>query len=111
MTDNHYNRTALPEVAVINVGEPVDAVFSYDKWRIRVYSNDPNPPRFHIIRQGWNASFAIQTGELLECKGDSHPSVLDYMCRSVKVWLDSQSYPLPAITNRENAQSVWEQIH
>lgn len=53
MTDNHYNQTALPEVAVINVGEPVDAVFSYDKWRIRVYSNDPNPPRFHITYQAY----------------------------------------------------------
>ena len=77
-----------------------------------IWSDDHEPPHFHIKRNGWNVSFTIETGEQMEilAKG-SETNVLDYMQANVKRWLDSPSAILPQITNRQNAFAQWMQLH
>ena len=103
----------LVETARINMNETSEKrIFPSDSWEVTILSNDPTPPRFHIRRNNWDVSFAVETGERLQIlHEDTERNVLDYMQANVKQWLDSPSAILPQITNRENASAQWLQLH
>ena len=103
----------LVEIARININENEEtAIFPSNEWEIRIWSDDHNPPHFHIKRNGWNVSFVIENGNVLEVlsKG-TEKNVWDYVCANVEKWLNSPCALLPHITNRENANLQWIQIH
>ena len=102
----------LTEMARINKKETGNCIFPYNTWELKIWSNDHNPPHFHIIRNGWNVSFNIETGKVLqiESKG-SKAEDYNYMISNVNQWLSSQCFMMPKITNRENAILQWEQLH
>ncbi len=103
---------AINEMARINMKENDRCIFPYNKWEIKIWSNDHTPPHFHIIADGWNVSFRIDDGKLLKIESEgSKDSVYEYMTHNVKEWLESPSAILPQITNRQNATAQWEQIH
>ena len=103
----------LTETSRINMNETGGkSIFPSDSWEITVCSNDPYPPHFHIRRNGWDVSFLVETGELLEILHEgTEEDVLHCMQANVKQWLDSPSAILPQITNRENASAQWTQLH
>ncbi|MGM9767007.1 MAG: DUF4160 domain-containing protein [Candidatus Cryptobacteroides sp.] len=88
------------------------SIFPLHAWEVKIWSDDHEPPHFHIKRNGWNVSFTIETGEQMEIlvKG-SETNVLDYMQANAKKWLGSPSAILPQIANRQNAFAQWIQLH
>lgn len=102
----------LDEMARINVNEPQGAIFPYQDYDVHIWSNDHEPPHFHIKRNRWNVSFNIETGEQIEILSQgTEKNVYDYMITNVSKWLDSPSAILPQITNRQNAMTQWMQLH
>jgi opacity protein-like surface antigen len=103
----------LVEMARISVDEGVKgSIFPFNAWEVNIWSNDHDPPRFHIKRNGWNVSFSIETGEQIELISQgAEKNVYDYMIANVPKWLDRPSAILPQITNRQNAMTQWLQLH
>ena len=105
------NQTLLVEMARINMMEQ-KGYFPYNKWEIKIWSNDHNPPHFHIIKDGWNVSFVIETGEIYEIVSEGNKKgIYNYMVKNVQQWLHSPCAILPLITNQQNAMAQWLQIH
>ena len=111
----NYDEASMPltEMARINMKETgKNSIFPYNAWEVKIWSDDHEPPHFHIKRNGWNVSFNIETGELIEIlKRGSEDNVLDYMQANVNKWLNSPSAILPLITNKQNALTQWLQLH
>ena len=55
----NINSDILDEMARINKKETGNCIFPYNAWELKIWSNDHNPPHFHIKRKGWNVSFII----------------------------------------------------
>lgn len=104
-------REMLVEMARINKNETGNSIFPFDKWEVKIWSNDHNPPHFHIICDAWNVSFTINDGEVIESKGNGNKQIFDYMVNNVNKWLLSKCASQPKLTNQENAMLVWEQLH
>ena len=102
----------LVEMARINKRENGRCIFPCNKWEVKLWSNDHNPPHFHIICNGWNVSYTIEDGTRIsiQSKGNEK-NVFDYMENNVRQWLNSKCFAQPKLTNRENAILQWEQIH
>lgn len=100
----------IVETARINVKE--SNIFPYNKYEVKIWSDDHIPPHFHIKSYGWNISYIIETGKQLEIleKGEKK-SVYKYISNYVNKWLDSKCALIPQITNRENAMAQWIQLH
>lgn len=107
------NTEPLVEMARINMKENgKQCIFPYNVWEVKIWSNDHEPPHFHIISKGWDVSFNIETGDLIKIHNQGkEKDVLDYMTSNVKKWLESPSAILPTITNKQNATLQWIQIH
>jgi len=64
----------LQNTTVTETGEVYEIKKLVDKinnLKIHIYSNDHNPPHFHVLTDNINASFNIKTGELI--KGSIDP--------------------------------------
>ena len=111
-TPSHIHTEPLCEIARINVCESGNGLFPYNKWELKVYSNDHTPPHFHVIADGWDVSFKIDNGELLVVnRKGRNDTIYQYMMDNIPKWLEAPAAILPKITNRENANAVWKQIH
>ncbi|MBQ9173781.1 MAG: DUF4160 domain-containing protein [Bacteroidales bacterium] len=111
---NYYDKAEpLVEMARINMKESgKGSFFPFNAWEVKIWSDDHEPPHFHIKRNGWNVSFAIETGEQIEISSQgTEKNVYDYMITNVSKWLDSPCAILPQITNRQNAMAQWLQLH
>ena len=101
----------LNEMARANAGD-TGKIFPFSKYKIYVFSNDHNPPHFHILCEGWNVSFEIEnTGNYKINKKGENISILKYILRNVDDWLDSFSYNVSILTNRQFIMSLWNAIH
>lgn len=108
--NSEVNPGLLMEMARINRRENV--LFPFAGWEIKIWSNDHTPPHFHIMKDGWNVSFEIGTGNLLGVeKSGANQSVYCYMMNNVQEWLNAPCAVQPKLTNRENAMLLWEQLH
>lgn len=106
------NKEALVEIARINLKEIGNVLFPTNKFEIKIWSNDRNPPHFHVICEGWNISFTIEDGRELEVKNiGSHSSTYNYIVKNIPIWLDMPCKIAPKISNRENAFIQWQQLH
>ena len=71
----------------INKKETDRCVFRYNTWKIEILSNDHTPPHFHIISDGWNVSYKIEDGNMLQIEGiGKNDSIFDYMEKHVKAY-------------------------
>lgn len=57
------NMNPIVEMTRLNKREMGNVPFPYNKFNIRIWSNDHNPPHFHVIAEGWDVSFLIENGE------------------------------------------------
>ena len=104
-------KASINEMSRINVKE-FYGYFPYNKFDIKIWSNDHTPPHFHIICDGWNVSYKIEDGNMLQIEGKGkNDSILDYMEQHVKEWLSTKCFVQPKLTNQENAMLQWEQLH
>lgn len=86
-------------------------LFPENKFDIKVRSNDHYPPHFHVLSQGWNISFYIETGELYrynEIGKDRH--LASYIIKNIKEWLKSKSARYPDKTNHDVVLELWNEI-
>jgi hypothetical protein len=56
------NTTVTVSGEVYEIKKLVDKI---NNLKIHIYSNDHNPPHFHVLTDNINASFNIKTGELI----------------------------------------------
>ncbi len=106
------HKNMITEMARINKNEMGKCIFPYSSWELKIWSNDHNPPHFHILCDGWNVSFRIDDGEVLQIEGKGvNASIFEYMRNNVKEWLSSTCFTQPKLTNKENAILQWEQLH
>lgn len=106
----NQTRDLLVEMARINKRETY--LFPYQAWEIKIWSNDHNPPHFHILKDGWDVSFGIETGDMLQIKNrGTNQTAYDYMLANVNPWLDAPCALSSKITNREAAMIVWLHLH
>lgn len=102
----------INEMARINKKETGRCLFPYNIWELKILSNDHTPPHFHIICEGWNVSYKIEDGSILQIEGKGkNGQIFDYMQRHVKEWLSTKCFAQPKLTNQENAMLQWEQLH
>ena len=107
---NERSNTLLVEMARINTND--GGLFPFNSFEVKIWSNDHNPPHSHIIKDGWDVSFLIDDGEMLEIKTQGNKKdVYNYMIKNVKQWLSEECAVLPAVSNKDNAMAVWKQIH
>ena len=107
------NNEPLNEMSRINLKE-TGKLFPSNKFHIWIWSNDHNPPHFHVDypQEQYECSFLIDTGELLEVKGDSdNCTIHNKVLRDVKKWLNNPCAINPKISNKENAILTWMQNH
>lgn len=105
--DNDIN-----EMARINLDEGSNNIFPYNKFDVRIWSNDHMPMHFHVLSEGWDISFTIVSGELyrINRQGDNK-KIYKYIVSNVKKWLNSESAIAAPFTNAQNAKIVWRQLH
>ncbi len=104
------NTDLITEMARINTDE--SNLFHHNSYEIQIWSNDYTPPHFHVIAEGWDVSFKIKDGKLLKInKKGNNSATYQYMINNVPKWLDAPAAIMPKITNRENANAIWKQIH
>ena len=102
----------LDEMARINVNEPQGAIFPYQDYDVHIWSNDHEPAHFHIITTDWDVEFYIANGELYKIKKEGKDKkVLRYMREKAPEWLNNPCAALPTITNQQNANLQWIQLH
>ena len=100
------------EMARINKRENGNCIFPYNSFNVHIWSNDHNPPHFHVESDEWNVSLLIESGEVLEIKNEGkNKQILNYIVKNAKDWLKQPCAILPTITNQENAMLQWEQLH
>lgn len=106
------NKETFVEMARINLKEVGSVPFPTNKFDIKIWSNDHNPPHFHVICEGWNILFTIEDGKELEVKNiGNHLSTYNYIVKNIPIWLDMPCKIAPKISNRENAFIQWQQLH
>ena len=112
VTKNVLNKDMLiTEMARINIKDSGN-VFPYNSYDVRIWSNDHEPPHFHVIHEGWDLTFLIENGELLDIKTKGKKKqVYNDICNKTKKWLSSPCAVLPNVTNQQNAYAVWIQLH
>lgn len=99
---------SLNEMARVNKKE-FTGYFPYNKFDIRIWSNDHNPPHFHVIADGWDIVVEIETGEILKIKTVGKSSkIYTYIKSVVKDWLKEKSAYNKKLTNKEAAQMYWD---
>lgn len=105
ITENY--KESLNEMARINKKD--FRYFPYNKFDIRIWSNDHNPPHFHVICDGWDIVVGIEDGSILRVKTVGKSSqVYSYVEKNINGWLDSKSSMMKTSTNREFAMATWE---
>ena len=108
--DGHYHNNL--DIARLNKRDGEGEIFPHDKWRLIMRSDDVEPPHFHIIREGWDAIFSIESGELIKVlTAGTDQSHLNYMIHNASLWLNSPSRFYPHISNRHASTLMWDQLH
>ena len=102
----------LVEMARINKKESGNSIFPFESWEVKIWSNGHIPPHFHILKDGWNVSFKIEDGSVLQIEGEGkNKDIYNYMVANTADWLNQPCAALPKISNKENAILQWEQLH
>ena len=111
--DLEIHREPLNEMAKMNLKDPMNSPFPPNKFDIIIWSNDHNPPHFHIKGpEEWEVTFSIETGEPLKVEhiGTSY-KYYKYMVDNVPIWLKMPCSVNKKITNRDFLDARWITDH
>lgn len=111
--DLEIHREPLNEMAKMNLKDPMNSPFPPNKFDIIIWSNDHNPPHFHIKGpEEWEVTFSIETGEPLKVKHIGKSSkYYKYMVDNVPIWLKMPCSVNKKITNRDFLDARWITDH
>lgn len=111
--DFEIHREPLNEMAKMNLKDPMNSPFPPNKFDIIIWSNDHNPPHFHIKGpEEWEVTFSIETGEPLKVKRIGKSSkYYKYMVDNVPIWLKMPCSVNKKITNRDFLDARWITDH
>lgn len=103
---NGYEPKRMPQF-VLNQKETEYSLFPHNQWELKLVQGDGKPARFHANRGGWNVTFGIDDGEVIDvlAKG-TNAAVFDYMRSHIKEWLEAQS-TLFDCQNKVFAKIMW----
>lgn len=105
-----YENHQLNEMAKLNTKE-FFSLFPYNKFDIVVYSNDHEPPHFHVVVNGWNIVVGIADGKILDIRRyGKNSSMYTFVKNNIEEWLESPSLIDKAKTNREIAFQEWAKV-
>lgn len=105
---NKNYKDSLNEMARINTKE-FYGYFPFNKFRLVVWSNDHNPPHFHVIAENWDIVVNIEDGTIIKVKQEGNNSkVYSHVEKYVNEWLNSPSAIESEHTNREIAMLAWK---
>lgn len=106
------DKLIIKEKARINMRETRAEIFPYEEFQVYILSDDSEPPHLHISKDGWEILFLIDTGELYKINAEGlNNYTYDYIVNNIHRWLDKECSIMPQITNRENANLLWLQLH
>lgn len=106
------NMNPIVEMSRLNKKENGNVPFPYNKFDIRIWSNDHNPPHFHVIAEGWDISFLIENGEEYRVNTHTNDSkIYSYIVKNIKHWLQMKNFSHPYMTNQEYAEEAWHDNH
>lgn len=108
------NQIPIEEMAKLNLHDTGAVPFPYNKFDIRIWSNDHNPPHFHVIDKetGWEITINIETGQLISTKRVGNSSnIYRYILKNIPIWLKMKSLENKSMTNQENAMTIWNKNH
>lgn len=81
------------EMATMNLSTPSSGPLPSNKYKVEMYSNDHTPPHVHILYDGCNIEFYIETGEFYKYKKNSKElniKEFNKLCSLFKDWLINQ---------------------
>lgn len=106
------NTSTIEEIARINKKESGNSIFPYNIFNVHIWSNDHNPPHFHVESNGWDLSFLIESGDFYKLNSSGNDKqTYNYIIKNVKKWLNMTCAVQPKLTNKENAELQWESLH
>ena len=111
--DLEIHREPLNEMAKMNLKDPMNSPFPPNKFDIIIWSNEHNPPHFHVKGpEEWEVTFTIKTGKLLKVKHIGKSSkYYKYMVDNVPIWLKMPCSVNKKITNRDFLDDRWITDH
>lgn len=106
------NTDPLIEMSKLNGNDIGNVPFPCNKFDIRIWSNDHNPPHFHIKYDGWDISFLIENGEEYRVNKYGNSSVsYSYINENVLKWLNGQSNLMKRYNNQDTCKIIWNSYH
>ena len=111
--DLEIHREPLNEMAKMNLKDPMNSPFPPNKFDIIIWSNEHNPPHFHVKGpEEWEVTFTIETGKPLKVKHIGKSSkYYKYMVDNVPIWLKMPCSVNKKITNRDFLDARWITDH
>lgn len=84
-----------------------------NKYQVMVYSNDHNPPHFHVIdNNGWVVKFLIENGQLYDIEATgAKKSVLQYWNKNIPKWIKRPSNTDPSQTIKGRLIDLWNEMN
>lgn len=114
-TINHstiLNCDPIVEMSKLNVRQTGAVPFPSNKFDVRIWSTDHNPPHFHVRAEGWDISFLIENGEEYRVNKHSNDSKMySYITNNVKKWLTMPNKIYAGVTNKQVAANTWLSYH
>lgn len=84
------NQEPIFEMATMNKSTQSSGPLPCNKYKVEIYSNDHVPPHFHVLYNGSNIEFYIETGEFYKYKKNSkelNSKDFNDLCNRVNEWL------------------------
>ena len=102
------NMNPIVEMSKLNSRDRGAVPFPSDKFIIRIWSNDHNPPHFHVVAEGWDISFLIENGEVYRTnKVGKSSSMYNYIIKNIPKWLQMRHIGSKD-TNQVFAYNIWD---
>lgn len=103
-------KESILEMAQINTEDSSNSYFPWNKFKLYIYSNEHEPPHFHIINKqyGWDIRVDAITGDLVGVKKYGNRRKQDKfvdIIRDAKSWLKEPSAD-PDYEGKNNADVV-----
>lgn len=106
------NHDPIIEMARLNKRDNGAVPFPYNKFEIKIWSNDHNPPHFHVKSEGWDISFLIENGEVYKVNLiGSNSCLYTYIVKNIPIWLNMHSNTDKNLTNKKIAENTWDLIN
>lgn len=101
-------RGVINEMGRLNKNE-VYGFFPFNKFEIKIWSNDHNPPHFHAkSADGWNILVGIEDGQIIKTENIGKDSKFyKYIEDFANAWLDDKNAVFKNKTNRQVAMEMW----